>query len=123
MWPGVCALSILSGRPIVPCVILGTDRLYHPGNWLPFRRVRVWIGIGEPLFPEKILPREHARETLQEQLSQAFLKLKDQLQKHYHLLPTDLPATPQARKREDYLPSLHKRSGSPPANHPKAGTR
>jgi 1-acyl-sn-glycerol-3-phosphate acyltransferase len=123
MWPGVCALSILSGRPIVPCVILGTDRLYHPGNWLPFRRVRVWIGIGEPLFPEKILPREHARETLQEQLSQAFLKLKDQLQKHYHLLPSDLPATPQARKREDYLPSLHKRSGSPPANHPKAGTR
>ena len=123
MWPGVCALSVLSGKPIVPCVILGTDRLYHPGNWLPLRRVSVWIGIGEPLFPPKISSQQGARKTLQDQLSEAFLSLKKRVLEYYHLGPGDLPATPQARKREDYLPSLPKRPNSASANHPKAGAR
>ena len=123
MWPGVCALSVLSGKPIVPCVILGSDRLYHPGNWLPLRRVEVWIGIGEPLYPRKALPQQAAREMLQDQLSQAFLGLKVRVQEHYHLAPGDLPSTPQARKREDYLPSRRRRLRSDSANHPNAGAR
>jgi 1-acyl-sn-glycerol-3-phosphate acyltransferase len=123
MWPGVCALSVLSGRPIVPCVILGSDRLYHPGNWLPFRRVDVWIGIGEPLYPQEALGQQDARKALQDQLSRAFLSLKDRVQEYYHLAPGDLPSTPQARKREDYLPTRHRRPRSPSPNPPKAGTR
>jgi 1-acyl-sn-glycerol-3-phosphate acyltransferase len=122
MWPGVCALSVLSGRPIVPCVILGTDRLYHPGNWLPFRRVDVWIGIGGPLYPQEAWGGQDARKALQDQLSRAFLSLKDRVQEYYHLAPDDLPSTPQARKREDYLPTRHRRPQSPSANPPKAGT-
>jgi len=105
MWPGTCALSVRSGKPIVPCVILGTDRLYHPGNWLPYRRVSIWIGVGEPLVPDETRSPADAREALQEQLSRTFINLKDRLQEHYHLRPCDLPVTPQARKREDYLPS------------------
>ena len=104
MWPGVCALSVRSGKPIVPCVILGTDRLYRPGNWLPYKRVSVWIGVGEPLFPEETSHPADAREALQKELSKAFMNLKDRLREHYHLEPSDLPQTPQARKREDYLP-------------------
>ena len=104
MWPGVCALSVRSGKPIVPCVILGTDRLYHPGNWLPYKRVSVWIGVGEPLFPEETSRQADAREALQKELSRAFINLKDRLREQYHLEPCDFPKTPQARKREDYLP-------------------
>ena len=123
MWPGVCALSVRSGKPIVPCVILGSDRLYHPGNWLPFRRVEVWIGIGEPLYPQKAPPHQEAREMLQDQLSQAFLSLKARVQEYYHLAPGDLPTTPQARKQEDYLPGRQRRPRSHSANHPNAGTK
>jgi 1-acyl-sn-glycerol-3-phosphate acyltransferase len=117
MWPGACALSVHSGKPIVPCVILGTDRLYHPGNWLPYRRVSIWIGVGEPLFPEETKRPTDARQALQERLSRAFMNLKDRLREHYHLSPCDLPTTPQARKREDYLPFCAGRSGSRSAEH------
>jgi 1-acyl-sn-glycerol-3-phosphate acyltransferase len=123
MWPGVCALSVLSGKPIVPCVILGSDRLYHPGNWLPFRRVEVWIGVGEPLYPQKTPPQQDARKMLQDQLSQAFLSLKARVQEYYHLAPRDLPATPQARKREDYLPGWQRRPRPHSTNRPSGGTR
>lgn len=36
MWPGASALCVLSGKPIVPSVILGTDRLYNKRNWFRF---------------------------------------------------------------------------------------
>ncbi len=58
MWPGFIAVSLLSRKPVVPCIILGTDRLYHARNWWPFRRVPVWMISGEPIWPRMSLPRE-----------------------------------------------------------------
>ncbi|HKM59230.1 MAG TPA: lysophospholipid acyltransferase family protein [Chthoniobacterales bacterium] len=104
MWPGAAALSVLSGKPIVPVVILGTDRLYDPRNWLRFRRVRVWIGFGEQIVPRRDLGRRQARELVQASLSNAFLSMKHRIVATFRLAQADLPATPQARKREDYLP-------------------
>jgi 1-acyl-sn-glycerol-3-phosphate acyltransferase len=123
MWPGVCALSVHSGKPIVPCVILGTDRLYHPANWLPFRRVSVWMGVGEPLFPGKNSRQTQEREALQKELSMRFINLKDRLEQYYRLTPADLPTTPQARKREDYLPRSSSRAASRSAERSKAGEK
>jgi 1-acyl-sn-glycerol-3-phosphate acyltransferase len=120
IWPGVCALSVYSGKPIVPCVILGTDRLYHPGNWLPFRRVPIWIGVGEPLFPELTRKRStEARQALQEQLSMRLINLKDRLQELYDLNPGDLPIAPEARKRENFLPAFVHRPDSRSKQHPE----
>ena len=104
MWPGVSALSVLSGKPIVPGVILGSDRLYDRRNWFLFRRVPVWIGFGEKISPRSDLPKRDARELIQKSLSEAFVSLKERLVLEFKLAETDLPATPQARKREDYLP-------------------
>jgi 1-acyl-sn-glycerol-3-phosphate acyltransferase len=108
MWPGAAALSVLSGRPIVPAVILGTDRLYDPRNWIRFRRVRVWIGFGEQIVPRRDLARKQARELVHESLSNAFLFMKDRMVAKFGLAQDDLPATPQARKREDYLPDARR---------------
>jgi 1-acyl-sn-glycerol-3-phosphate acyltransferase len=111
-WPGFVAVSLLSQRPVVPCVVLGTDRLYHPRNWLPLRRVPVWLVSGEPIWPRIDLPREEARETLTREISTAFLRLKQQAIEEFHLLDTDLPATPQYRKQEDCLPGQRKGKAS-----------
>src|SRR6266487_3980945 len=40
---GASILAHMAGVPIVPCVILGSDRLYAKKNWLPLRRTPVWI--------------------------------------------------------------------------------
>jgi 1-acyl-sn-glycerol-3-phosphate acyltransferase len=104
MWPGVSALAVLSGKPIVPSVIIGTDRLYLKKNWFRFRHVAVWVGFGEQILPRGDLPKREAREFVQKSLSEAFILLKQRLVLEFRLTATDLPTTPQARKREDYLP-------------------
>jgi 1-acyl-sn-glycerol-3-phosphate acyltransferase len=104
MWPGASALSVLAGKPIVPSVIIGTDRLYDKRNWCRFRRVAVWIGFGEKILPRCDLPTREARELVQKSLSEAFVSLKERLVLDFRLAESDLPTTPQARKREDYLP-------------------
>jgi 1-acyl-sn-glycerol-3-phosphate acyltransferase len=104
MWPGVSALAVLSGKPIVPSVIIGTDRLYNKINWFRFRKVAVWVGFGEPILPQCDLPKREAREVVQKSLSEAFILLKQRLVLEFRLTATDLPTTPQARKRETYLP-------------------
>jgi 1-acyl-sn-glycerol-3-phosphate acyltransferase len=104
MWPGASALAVLSGKPIVPAVIIGTDRLYNKKMWLPFRRVPVWIGFGETILPQGDLPKQEARALVQMALSDGFISLKERLVRQFELAEADLPTTPQARKREDYLP-------------------
>src|SRR3984893_6533372 len=104
MWPGVSALSVLSGKPIVPGVIIGTDRLYDKKNWFRFRQVKVWIGFGEKIVPRPDLPKREARDLVQKSLAEAFVSLKERLVLEFQLAQSDLPTSPQARKRENYLP-------------------
>jgi 1-acyl-sn-glycerol-3-phosphate acyltransferase len=106
MWLGAAALSVLSKKPIVPCVIFGSDRLYRWQNWLSLRRIPIWIAFGEPIYPTKESSKELARKAVAESLAQAFLDLKEAVCRSFHLSPADLPSSPQARKREDYLPAI-----------------
>jgi len=106
MWPGAAALSVLSKKPIVPCVIFGSDRLYRWQNWLSLRRIPIWIVFGEPIYPTRQGSKELARKAVAEALAKAFLDLKEVVCRCFHLSPADLPSSPQARKREDYLPPV-----------------
>ena len=97
MKPGLAALSIMSGAPVIPCVLIGSDRLYKPANWL--RRTTLLLLIGEAVEP----PREEARqagtrERFADDLSRAFTSLKEEAIARFGLSPEDLPQTPQARK-------------------------
>src|SRR5438132_8241009 len=40
---GPSTLAHMAGVPIVPCVVLGSDRLYAKRNWLTLRRTPVWV--------------------------------------------------------------------------------
>ncbi|MES2440529.1 MAG: lysophospholipid acyltransferase family protein [Verrucomicrobiota bacterium] len=46
---GVCVLAARSGRPVLPVIVLGTDRLGEIGPWMPAKRGRLWIHVGKPI--------------------------------------------------------------------------
>lgn len=57
---GVCTISVETRLPIVPVVVLGTDRLNRIGPWLPFRRAQVWIAFGNDVLPPPRSPSRRA---------------------------------------------------------------
>ncbi len=95
--PGAATLGQIGGAPIVPCVILGTDRLYSKRQWLPFRRTPVWIAFGKPIsnFPE--LQKIQARERIESELAGAFQNLYAELRGKFRLTADDLPQPPCER--------------------------
>src|SRR5499427_4129993 len=96
--PGAATLAQIAGVPIVPCVILGSDRFYSKKRWLPFqRRVPVWIAFGKPIshFPE--LQKCQARERIESELAMAFQTLYAELRENFRLTTNDLPRSPQER--------------------------
>ena len=94
---GAATLAQIAGVPIVPCMILGSDRLYSKKQWLPFRRTPVWIGFGKPIsnFPE--LQKSQARERIQSELAAGFKNIYAELRQEFCLTPDDLPHSPQQR--------------------------
>jgi 1-acyl-sn-glycerol-3-phosphate acyltransferase len=107
--PGASRLAHIAGVPILPCVILGSDRLYSTKRWLPLRRTPIWIAFGNPIshFPE--LQKLEARERIESELASVFKNLYAELQQAFHLTMDDLPRPPRermtgnadARRRQD----------------------
>ena len=94
---GATALARLAGVPIVPCIVLGTDRLYAKRSWWPGPpRVPIWLTIGAP-FPVSDLDSGEA----DTRMADALRKLAAATIAHFELDPDDLPATPQHRKGRD----------------------
>src|SRR5205807_9717496 len=82
---GASTLAHLAGVPIVPCVILGSDRLYAKRSWLPMRRTPVWIGFGKAIshFPE--LEKSVARARIEQELTDAFQQIYAELRQKVQL--------------------------------------
>ncbi len=83
----------------MPCVILGSDRLYSIKRWLPLRRTPIWIAFGTPIshFPQ--LQKSEAREQIQSELAAAFKTLYAQLREEFRLTTDDLPRSPRERMK------------------------
>ena len=95
--PGAATLAEMAQVPILPCVIVGSDRLYSKKNWLPFRRTPIWIAFGDllPAFPN--LEKRAAREQIHHDLGTAFKHLYADLRKTFGLTADDLPHPPRVR--------------------------
>ena len=114
--PGASTLAHIAGVPILPCVIVGSDRLYSTKRWLPFRRTPVWIAFGNPIshFPE--LQKSEARERIESELASAFKNLYAELQQTFHLTTDDLPHPPRERMQSGRVGAL--RRPDTPARRP-----
>ena len=95
MREGAFLLAAKAACPVVPVVILGSERLYNRRNWISWRRAKVYIAIGDPIFPA-----EGGRKQLRDGTAVALIRLKDRLVEACHLTEDDLPHSPQERMRE-----------------------
>ena len=97
--PGASTLAHIAGVPILPCVILGSDRLYSTKRWLPLRRTPIWIAFGNPIshFPE--LAKSEARQRIDSELAVSFKNLYAELRTRFQLRPDDLPHAPKERMK------------------------
>jgi 1-acyl-sn-glycerol-3-phosphate acyltransferase len=88
---GVCLLAARANCPVLPCVILGTDKLNKVGPWLPFLRGRIWVACGD--FIEPVLgPDKHAaRAEMAARLERALTELYARLRREYALEDSILP--------------------------------
>ena len=98
--PGASTLAQIAGVPVLPCVILGSDRLYskrQSRTLSGFRRTPIWIAFGNPIshFPE--LQKLHARERIESELAAAFKNLYAELREQFRLTSDDLPHPPGER--------------------------
>ena len=73
--PGASTLAQMVSVPIVPCVILGSDRFYAKASWIPWRRTPIWIAFGNPISPSTGLGKLLARENIRRELTAAFQAL------------------------------------------------
>ena len=98
MKPGVIFLSELAQAPVIPCVILGTDRLYLVKNWL--RRPPLWMIVGKSITPPLRCDKDlkSARLHFEKTLSNAFLELHKDLCERFELTHEDLPQSAQERR-------------------------
>ena len=97
---GIAALADLARVPVLPCVILGSDRLYNKKRWVPTCRTSIWIGFGEPIFRAPHLERAAARELIEQQFASALQTLQGELRQTFSLTDADLPHSPQQRMCE-----------------------
>lgn len=96
--PGVATIAQLANASILPCAIIGADRLYDWKMWLPLRRVRIWIAFGAPISAPNDMSKTEARSFLERALSEAFHALFAELREHFALTRDDLPQPPARRK-------------------------
>jgi 1-acyl-sn-glycerol-3-phosphate acyltransferase len=95
--PGASTLAHIAGVPILPCVIVGSDRLYSKKNWLPLRRTPIWIAFGDAIPPFPDLEKSAARAYIERELAAAFKRLYAELHDKFSLSPEDLPHPPRER--------------------------
>ena len=89
---GVCLLSYRTGVPVLPCVILGADKLNCVWPWLPGRRARLWVAFGDRLIePRQDLERRAARRLMADELQLEYAKLFRELLTTFNVNESEVP--------------------------------
>jgi len=89
---GTMALAHRLRVPVVPCVILGSDRLYQWRDW--FKRITIWIRYGPALAPGA----QETADAFQDRYEQSMRSIYESMIRDHRLTEADLPQNPQRRK-------------------------
>ena len=79
---GICLISTRSAAPILPCIMLGTDKLNCVAPWIPFRRGRLYVAFGSKLV---VPPRMSGNESRAERRA-IWQKIAEELSREYQVL-------------------------------------
>ena len=82
---GACVIAQRANVPIIPCVVVGTERLNRPLPWIPYRRGHLWVIFGDPIFPRTGPSRREARFDMAEELRTTFKALYEELRATHDL--------------------------------------
>jgi 1-acyl-sn-glycerol-3-phosphate acyltransferase len=88
---GVCLLAARANCPVLPCIVLGTEKLNAVEPWLPFLRGRIWVACGEFIEPVHGPDRRKARAEMAARIERAFIDLYARLRQEYGLEDSILP--------------------------------
>ena len=88
---GVCLLAARSGRPVLPCIIVGTEKLLAVGPWLPAKRGRLWMICGDFIEPEVASWHRAGRARMAAQIEREFVRLFAELRERWHLDDSIVP--------------------------------
>ena len=93
LYDGAFVIALLGRAPILPALVLGTDRLYAPKSL--WRRPPLWFRFGEPI-PVEGLTREDVP-ALRRRFLEGFRALVDEVRAEGGIREEDWPQTPQQR--------------------------
>lgn len=89
---GFCSMAIRAGVPIIPCVVLGVEKLLCVKAWLPLRMSRIWVAYGEPIYPPVgCKSTRETRRQLTETTTAAFQQVYATLRERYGIRDSDVP--------------------------------
>ncbi|MBS0197018.1 MAG: 1-acyl-sn-glycerol-3-phosphate acyltransferase [Planctomycetes bacterium] len=93
---GVCTIALRTNTPIVPVVVLGTEKLNRVNPWLPPRRARLYMAFGSEVVPPARrvrgpLSNRTDRLELAERLRAAFVATYQELLAHTGLTDSEIP--------------------------------
>lgn len=96
----VGALAQLGHVPVVPCVVMGTDKLYAKRNWWWRTTLDFRFGPVIPLPADPALSSKDVRAEVTKQAESAWKQLSADLVTDFALQPDDMPMTAQERWAE-----------------------
>lgn len=88
---GAGLLAARSGCPVVPVVVLGTDRLGNIGPWLPAKRGRLWLRVGPAMRPDQEGTAKISRAEFAGRLEAEFVRLFVEGQRDWGLPESIVP--------------------------------
>ena len=88
---GACLLAARSGRPVLPCIVVGTEKLNQVGPWLPFWHGRLWVICGDFIPPVAGPDRRAARAQMAAEIERAYVRLYAELRARWQLPDSIVP--------------------------------
>ena len=93
LYEGAFMMAVLRRAPILPCLVIGSDRLYNPSSLL--HRPPIWVRFGKPI-PVSGKGRDEI-DRLKNETIESIRRLANELKAEGCLKEDDWPQTPQQR--------------------------